>query len=143
MVSVWYPARRYPAGGVARYPLAPQMLPGAAAHSGSAAGPAATLYRIPSGSVNWAATLTSGHVDAPAARSGGPFPVVLYSPGAGEPRTWGTALVQDLVSRGYVVVTIDSTYEASEVEFPGGRVVTSVLPVPPYDRLRWGIWWVR
>jgi hypothetical protein len=29
---------------------------------------------------------------------------------------------------GYVVITIDHTYEASEVEFPGGRVVTSVLP---------------
>jgi hypothetical protein len=35
--------------------------------------------------------------------------------------------VQDLASRGYVVVTIDATYEASEVEFPGGRIVTSVL----------------
>jgi dienelactone hydrolase len=35
--------------------------------------------------------------------------------------------VQDLASRGYVVITIDHTYEASEVEFPGGRVVTSVL----------------
>lgn len=52
---------------------------------------------------------------------------VLYSPGAGEPRTWGTTLVQDLASRGYVVVTVDPTYEASEVEFPGGRIVTSVL----------------
>jgi dienelactone hydrolase len=122
MVSVWYPAR-----DVARYPLAPQFLPGAAAHFGSAAGPAAALYRIPPGTVNWAATLTSGHQAAPAARSGGPFPVVLYSPGAGEPRTWGTTLVQDLASRGYVVITIDHTYETSEVEFPGGRVVTSVL----------------
>jgi alpha-beta hydrolase superfamily lysophospholipase len=39
--------------------------------------------------------------------------VVLYSPGAGDPRTWETALVQDLASRGYVVVTIDHTYDAS------------------------------
>jgi predicted dienelactone hydrolase len=122
MVSVWYPAR-----DAARYPLAPHMLPAAAAHFGSAAGPAATLYRIPPGTAAWAATLTSGHQGASAARDGGPFPVVLYSPGAGEPRTWGTTLVQDLASRGYVVVTIDATYEASEVEFPGGRVVTSVL----------------
>jgi hypothetical protein len=49
--------------------------------------------------------------------------VILYSPGAGEPRTWETTLVQDLASRGYVVATIDHTDEASEVEFPGGRVV--------------------
>jgi hypothetical protein len=117
MVSVWYPAR-----DVARYPLAPHMLPGAAAHFGSAAGPAATLYRIPPGTVNWAATLTSGHQAAPAARDSGPFPVVLYSPGAGEPRTWGTTLVQGLASRGYVVITIDHTDEASEVEFVAGQV---------------------
>jgi dienelactone hydrolase len=121
MVSVWYPAR-----DTGRYPRAPQMLPGAAAHFGSAAGAAAQLYHVPAGTVDWAGTLTSGHTGAPAAR-GGPFPVVLYSPGAGEDRTWGTTGVQDLASRGYVVVTIDATYDSSEVEFPGGRVVDSVL----------------
>jgi dienelactone hydrolase len=121
MVSVWYPAR-----DAGRYPRAPQMLPGAAAHFGSATGPAAQLYGVPAGTVDWAATLTSGHTRAPAARAGR-FPVVLYSPGAGEDRTWGTTLVQDLASRGYVVVTIDAPYDSSEVEFPGGRVVDSML----------------
>jgi dienelactone hydrolase len=121
MVSVWYPAQ-----DTRRYPRAPQMAAGAAAHFGSAAGAAAQLYGVPAGTVDWAATLTSGHTSAPAAR-GGPFPVVLYSPGTGEDRTWGTTLVQDLASRGYVVVTVDPTYDASEVEFPGGRVVDGVL----------------
>ena len=36
-------------------------------------------------------------------------------------------MVQDLASRGYVVVTIDHPYDSSEVEFPGGRVVGSRL----------------
>jgi len=36
-------------------------------------------------------------------------------------------VVQDLASRGYVVVTIDHTDDASEVEFPDGRVVGSLL----------------
>jgi predicted dienelactone hydrolase len=121
MVSIWYPAR-----DTRRYPRASQMLPGAAAHFGSASGPAAQLYSVPAGTVDWAGTLTSGHTGAPAARAGA-FPVVLYSPGAGEDRTWGTTLVQDLASRGYVVVTIDAPYDSSEVEFPGGRVVDSVL----------------
>jgi hypothetical protein len=121
MISVWYPAR-----DTSRYPRAPQLLPGAAAHFGSADGAAAQLYQVPPGTVDWAATLTSGHIGAPAARAGS-FPVVLYSPGTGEDRTWGTTLVQDLASRGYVVVTIDPTYDSSEVEFPGGRVVDSVL----------------
>lgn len=122
MVSIWYPA-----AGTRRYPRAPLMLPGAAAHFGSANGAAKLLYNIPAGSVDWAATLTSGHELAPVARHRAPFPVVLYSPGAGDPRTSETTLVQDLASRGYVVVTIDHTYDASEVEFPNGKVIDSQL----------------
>lgn len=121
MVSIWYPAT-----DTRRYPLAPQMLPGAAAHFGSADG-AAQNYDVPPGSVDWAATLTSGHEAAPAARHGAQFPVVLYSPGLGEPRTWETTLVQDLASHGYIVVTIDHTYETSEVEFLDGQVIDSQL----------------
>src|SRR5262249_43156550 len=120
MASIWYPAM-----DTRRYPAAPQMLPGAAAHFGSPGAAAAQLYNVPPGSVDWAATLTSGHEGAPVARHRAPFPVVLYSPGLGEPRTWETTLVQDLASRGYVVVTIDHTYEASEVEFPDGQVIGS------------------
>jgi Platelet-activating factor acetylhydrolase, isoform II len=122
MVSIWYPA-----ADTRGYPRAPQMLPGAAAHFGSANGAAKLLYNIPAGHVDWAATLTSGHELAPVARHRAPFPVVLYSPGAGDPRTWQTTLVQDLASRGYVVVTIDHTYDASEVEFPDGKVIGSQL----------------
>jgi predicted dienelactone hydrolase len=122
MVSVWYPA-----ADTRSYPRAPLMLPAAAAHFGSANGAAKSLYNIPAGSVDWASALTSGHELAPVARHGAPFPVVLYSPGAGDPRTSETTLVQDLASRGYVVVTIDHTYDASEVEFPNGKVIDSQL----------------
>ncbi|MFI5836204.1 alpha/beta hydrolase family protein [Micromonospora sp. NPDC051300] len=122
MVSIWYPARN-----VDRFPRAPHMSPGAAAHFGGADGAASTLYGIPAGQVDFAATRTAGHLGAPVARHRRPFPVVLYSPGAGDPRTWATTLVQDLASRGYVVVTVDHTYETSEVEFPDGRVVTGLL----------------
>ena len=123
MVSLWYPA-----GHARRYPLAPQMLPAAAAHFGSPAGAGSQLYGIPPGSVDWAATLTSGHQGAPLARHRRRLPVVLFSPGAEDPRTWETTLVQDLASRGYIVVTIDHTYDSSEVEFPGGRVVGTLWP---------------
>ncbi|WP_369638393.1 alpha/beta hydrolase family protein [Nocardia sp. JMUB6875] len=64
--------------------------------------------------------LTNSYSDAPA-RIGG-FPVVLYTPGAGVTRLLGTGLAEDLASRGYVVVTIDHTYESPAVEFPGGRL---------------------
>lgn len=42
----------------------------------------------------------------------------------GDVREPGTGLVSDLASRGYVVVTMDDTYEAAEVEFPNGRIAT-------------------
>ena len=119
MVGIRYPART--AGGC---PAAPQMLPG------EAAGFAAlnSFTDVPSSRVDWAATRTHAHEGAPADRTGGPFPVVCYSPGAGDPRSLGTTLCDDLASRGYAVVTLDHTYDASAVQFPGGRVEHSVLP---------------
>ncbi|MFD0855418.1 alpha/beta hydrolase family protein, partial [Actinomadura adrarensis] len=48
--------------------------------------------------------------------------------GFGVPRALGTVLAEDLVARGYVVVTMDHTYETAPVEFPGGRVELQQLP---------------
>ncbi|MET9655439.1 esterase [Streptomyces sp. NPDC006510] len=130
MVSLWYPARP---GGAAR--AVPQMTAGAAAHFGSGEGAAALNLRMAPGSVDWGATLTHAHEDAPLDRRAGQLPVVLYSPGLGDPRTWNTALVEDLASRGYAVVTIDHTHEATEVDFPDGRLATMRIfdGAPPTD----------
>ncbi|MGW2859571.1 alpha/beta hydrolase family protein [Streptomyces sp. NPDC001205] len=120
MVSVRYPAR-----GVAGHPRAPQMLPGEAAGFDAMN----NLTGIPRGRVDWAATRSHAYTDAPVARHRPRgFPVVLYSPGVGDPRTLGTTLCDELASRGYVVVMIDHTYDAGAVEFPGGRVEKTVLP---------------
>ncbi|MCC9309738.1 hydrolase [Kitasatospora sp. RB6PN24] len=121
MISVVYPAVR-----ADRYPLAPQFTPGEAAafdryYSGALDG------ALPVGAVDWAGTLTHAHQGAPADTGHGRFPVVLYSPGAGDPRNWDSTLVDDLASHGYVVVTIDHTYEAPGVQFPDGSVRTSAL----------------
>ncbi|GHJ40224.1 hydrolase [Streptomyces sp. TS71-3] len=115
---------RYPARDAAAYPAAPHMLPG------EAAGFAAlnNLAGIPADKVDWAATRTHAHQGAPVDERHAPYPVVLYSPGAGDPRSLGTVLCEDLASRGYVVVSVDHTYDAGAVEFPGGRVEKSVLP---------------
>jgi predicted dienelactone hydrolase len=122
MVSVFYPAR-----DTGTSPLAPQMTPAAAKHFDESLGtPVHEGWSIPPGKVDWGATLTHAHLNAPVAA--GHHPVVLYSPGLGDPRTLGTTLVEDLASRGYVVVTVDHTYDASEVEFPGGRVEPFKVP---------------
>lgn len=74
--------------------------------------------------LDYARTRTHARVGA-AAR--GRHPVILYSPGLGTSRTFGTQQQEDLASRGYVVVTIDHTGEAP-VEFPNGRIERATMP---------------
>ncbi|MER6364875.1 esterase [Kitasatospora sp. NPDC001527] len=124
MISLWYPASR-PAYGDER---APYMVPRAARHFGGPDGAAAFNYGAEPGRTDWSAVRTHARPDAPPLLGAGPRPVVLWSAGLGDPRTWGTGLVEDLASRGYVVVTVDHPYEASEVAFPDGRLATSVFP---------------
>ncbi|AGP57190.1 alpha/beta hydrolase family protein [Streptomyces rapamycinicus] len=138
MVSVRYPAR-----DVERYPRAAQMSPGEAAGFDRLN----NFGGVPRGSVDWAATRTFAHQGAPPARTrrGAAHPrvhpevhpvarpVVLYSPGVGDPRSLGTTLTDELASRGYVVVCVDHTYDASAVEFPDGRIETTRLP-EEYER---------
>ncbi|GII60362.1 esterase [Sphaerisporangium krabiense] len=122
MVSLWYPAARTSA----RLPLAPHMAPRAAADWDVHSAPG---LEIPPGTVNWAATTTHARLGAPVDRRAGALPVVLFAPGDGGPRSLGTALVEELAARGYLVVAVDHTFEADQVEFPGGRVERAA-PLP-------------
>ncbi|OPG14707.1 hypothetical protein B1L11_00680 [Microbispora sp. GKU 823] len=115
MVSVWYPAARAPGR-----PVSPHLPPLVAADLDATSAPA--LLGVRPGQVDWAATRTHSRLDAPVRPKTGGYPVVLYSPGYMVPRSLGTLAAEDLASRGYVVVTVDHTYEASAVEFPGGRL---------------------
>ena len=114
MVQLWYPAQ-----DTRGYPPAPWLSPGAVPHFAEAFG-------LPAGMVR--ATTTHGRAGAPVDRERGGRPVVLYSPGLGGDRGTSTALVEELAAHGYIVVTIDHTHDASEVEFPGGRVEVAALP---------------
>ncbi|UQA93817.1 alpha/beta hydrolase family protein [Streptomyces halobius] len=132
MVSVRYPARgvgREAEADAARapgqYPVAPQLLPREAAAFDAWN---SFFEHIPKGKVDWAATRTHAHQGAPVARHRGRLPVVLYSPGVGDPRSLGSSLCDELASRGYVVVAVDHTYEPPGVQFPDGPVARSVLP---------------
>ncbi|MEU9338108.1 lipase [Streptomyces sp. NPDC048290] len=119
MVTLWYPARHR-----ATYPTTPWLGPAAAADWDSHSAPGLT---IPPGTVDWRGIRTHARTGAPAAPGAGP--VVLFLPGDGGIRALGTTLVEDLAAHGYLVVTIDSTYEADQVEFPGGRVERAI-PLP-------------
>lgn len=114
MVSVWYPAWR--TGG---HDLAPHMQRGAAKRFDAERAPG---FGVPSGMADWAATRTHAHEGAPPDPRAGRRPVLIYSPGTGDPRTLGTVLVGELASQGYVVVTVDHTHESPAVQFPDGSV---------------------
>jgi len=52
-------------------------------------------------------TVAGAYVDPPAARSGGPFPVILFSHGFGGERLYYSHLLAGIASWGYVVVSAD------------------------------------
>ena len=111
MIQIWYPSRH-----THGYPAAPWLSPGAVPHFSEAFGlPAERVL----------ATATHGRTGAPVH---GARPVVLYSPGLGGDRGTSTVLAEDLAGHGYIVVTIDHTHDASEVEFPDGRVEVAAIP---------------
>ena len=68
---------------------------------------------------------TNSCQDAPVAS--GAHPVVVFTHGYTGTFTDYTFLFEDLASRGYVVASVNHTFEASAVQFPDGRLVKSVL----------------
>ncbi|MDH6679864.1 putative dienelactone hydrolase [Rhodococcus sp. LBL1] len=130
----WQPDQRrelmvtvtYPAADAANYPLAHYVSTEFAA---GATRDLAAALSLPIDVQNLLGLHSNAHSGAPvqstADRS---LPVVLFSPGAVVPRIFGTGEAEDLASRGYVVVSIDHTFDSQAVEFPGGRVVEGIAP---------------
>lgn len=121
MVQIWYPAT-----DTRDVPLAPYLPPSAAAHFLTVSHPTPPGTTLPP---------TTGHAGAPSDDRHGPHPVVLYSPAATNDGALDTGLVEDLVSHGYVVVTMDDPNESDEVEFPGGRLVVGTFDPTTPDQL--------
>ena len=113
MVSVWYPAGR--AGGAP----APYMT--AAESRLFLAG----VTGVPGDALT--TVTTHAYVHAPVLAGSGRFPLVVLSPGLGDPRATLTGLAEELASRGYVVAGIDHTYESTGVSFPDGRVAECLI----------------
>jgi pimeloyl-ACP methyl ester carboxylesterase len=71
------------------------------------------------------AVITNSCMDA--ALADGQHPVVVFTHGYTGTFTDYTFLFEDLASRGYVIASVDHTYEATAVEFPDGRLAKSLL----------------
>jgi predicted dienelactone hydrolase len=78
--------------------------------------------------LNW--PITHAHRRAPVLQREGGWPVVLYAPGLGDERNNTTAIVEDLVSYGYVVVTIDFVHDSGVVQLPDGSLAEAAVPEP-------------
>ncbi len=65
---------------------------------------------------------TNAYTNAPLARGGGTFPVLIYNHGAGWSRFTGTYVTEFLASHGYVVFSIDHPGVDRTKQFPDGTV---------------------
>jgi len=133
MVYVWYPAD--PRGNLKRS----RYLPGVDVIAEGKDGEDMRDFWGDSWSLLRSDKIVSQTLDAPPVASGSEqFPLLTFSPGLGTPVAAYTTLIQEVVSHGYVVVSIEPTYEAPVVVFPDGRTVAALpeatgrhLPAPP------------
>lgn len=61
--------------------------------------------------------------DARIAKSKRKFPVIVFSPGLSSSPFSYTAMIENLVSRGYVVAAINHPYDSGDFVFSGGEVI--------------------
>ncbi|MFT4294199.1 MAG: hypothetical protein QM582_02170 [Micropruina sp.] len=118
VAQLWYPAVPGAIGQASRY-LGPD--PEAATVASGVAGYLGVPAFVLDGP---AQARTQALADAPVA-AGGPFPVVLFSPGLGGVRTQNTAWAEELASRGYVVAALDHPYDSAAVVLRDGRVIAT------------------
>jgi dienelactone hydrolase len=107
-VDVWYPADASTSAESAKY------FPDLAALS-KTLGPETLLFGSIKGN-----TLANPPVASGTSR----FPTLILSPGLGTNASQYAYLVEELVSHGYLVATVDHPYQSRAIAYPGGRVVT-------------------
>jgi dienelactone hydrolase len=121
MVYLWYPSPRKDLATRGEYLPGARQMDAKPDVQSAMKGDFETLWPlVVSGSI------TSHAVNnAPVAKTPAPFPLVIFSHGNGGTSFGYTSLIEDLVSRGYVVAAIEHTYTATAVVFPDGRIVTA------------------
>jgi dienelactone hydrolase len=117
-VNIWYPASRTPG-----LPLAPYLLEGL-----SDVRSLASLAKAPGAYDHLAGVETHAQFEAPPAASPARFPVLVFSHGFTGHASSYTALLEDLASHGYLVVSVVHPYEAMAATLADGTTVTAVDP---------------
>lgn len=82
-----------------------------------------TSLKLPEFVLNyWKYNRTNSYENVEILPSTSPYPLVLLSHGMGTSRVLQASQAENLVSHGYIVVTIDHTYSTFATIFPDGRV---------------------
>ncbi len=126
MVYLWYPTAKDAEAKGAYLPGAQAMDKSPAIQGRMREGYGANWPLIVSGAI-----FSHAVEGAAVAKSPKQFPVVLLSHGLGGSGFGYTALIEDLVSHGYVVAAIEHTETAGVVAFPDGRLVPAHEDQPP------------
>jgi predicted dienelactone hydrolase len=106
VVQLWYPIDEHQGASLARYVRAAEVSP---------------LKSYLAG------IRTNSWQDAAIARTGAPFPVLLYGHGWGSRRTIDTFLAEDLASHGFVVVAIDHPLNSARIRLSDGSILKATL----------------
>lgn len=68
-------------------------------------------------------TKTHAATDAKLAKTKTKFPVLIFSPGLGSSPFSYTAIIENMVGRGYVVASINHPYDSGDFKFSGGEII--------------------
>lgn len=111
MVSLYYPTSKH-AINSGNYTFAPYITPITASALSTYIGTSPQILNV---------TIQS-YLSAPLQNID--FPVLIFSPGFGGSRIIYTALLENLASRGWIIIAVDHTYDSVVVEFPDGRNIS-------------------
>ena len=79
-----------------------------------------------------------GSIEPPIDTTDGPFPIIIFSHGYDGVYQIYTSLIEDLVSHGYIVASINHPYIAGVTVFPDNRTINvSIIPSDPEEQEAW------
>lgn len=114
VVQLWYPAADDPSAPRAAYVPDADLL-----------APLARLGHLPGFTLGHLKYVTTNAIpDAPVASGERSYPLLILAGGRGGYRQYNTLGVEELVSHGYIVASIDHPYAGAGVTFPDGRQAT-------------------
>ncbi|KAF1995831.1 hypothetical protein P154DRAFT_333721 [Amniculicola lignicola CBS 123094] len=115
MISLFYPVPRKECKKTCAVSYMPPMTAAYTQAFGAQSG-----IELPNGTITSLQLQVCCEHTPSAAKSVNRFPIVLLSPGLQGSRLLYSAMAQKLASAGFIVATLDHTYEAFIVEFPDG-----------------------